>query len=178
MDYSTILQELNKASLFDLFRLKSAIDQELINPYRNEQIKAKLKIGELISYFDPQSNALIEATILKVQKTRCLVRNIKDQKNWNIPFYFINLEDVETDIQPPKGAMGIPKNCLKVGAKVGFKGKDNNDLFGVVVRLNQKRATIKTNQNGEWLVPYGRLFSVIDSETADAKAQTYISPVL
>jgi len=65
MDYTTILQELNKASLFDLHRLQSAIYQELLNPKRIEQIKAQLKIGQSISYFDPKSNDLIDAVILK-----------------------------------------------------------------------------------------------------------------
>ena len=41
MDYTAILQELNKASLFDLHRLQCAIYQELINPKR-----ASIKINE------------------------------------------------------------------------------------------------------------------------------------
>ena len=71
MDYTTILQELNKASLFDLHRLQSAIYQELINPKRIDEIKSQLKIGQPISYFDPQTNGLIDAVILKIQITRC-----------------------------------------------------------------------------------------------------------
>jgi hypothetical protein len=98
MDYSAILQELNKASLFDLHRLQSAIYQELSNPTRLDQIKARLKAGQLISYFDPQSNSLIDAVILKVQRTRCLVRNINDQKSWELPFSYLNLDAVDADI--------------------------------------------------------------------------------
>ncbi len=92
MDYTAILQELNKASLFDLHRLQSAIYQELLNPERIEQIKARLKAGQTISYFDSKSNDLVDAVILKIQITRCLVRNIKDQKCWNLPFYYLNLD--------------------------------------------------------------------------------------
>lgn len=174
MDYTTILQELNKASLFDLHRLQSAIYQELINPKRIDQIKAQLKIGQSISYFDPQSNDLVDAVILKIQITRCLVRNIKDNKTWNIPFYYLNLDDVNADIQPPKNAVGIPKNSLKVGDRVGFKGKQNNDLFGEVIRLNLKRATIKINEQSQWLVHYSHLFWVIDGEIGDLQEQTFI----
>jgi hypothetical protein len=57
----------------------------------------------------------------KIQKTRCLVRNVKDNKNRPLPFYYLNLDEVDADIQPPKNAVGIPKSSLKVGAKVGFK---------------------------------------------------------
>ena len=135
MDYTTILQELNKASLFDLHRLQSAIYQELLNPERIEQIKAQLKIGQHIDYFDPQSNCLVDAVILKIQKTRCLVRNIKNQKSWNLPFYYLNLDNVDADIKPAKHAVGIPKSTLTIGARVSFKDKPNNDLFGEVIRL-------------------------------------------
>jgi hypothetical protein len=175
MDYTTILQELNKASLFDLHRLQSAIYQELLNPNRIDQIKAQLKIGQSISYFDPQSNSLVDAVILKIQITRCLVRNIKDQKSWNIPFYYLNLDNVDTDIQPAKNTIGISKNALKVGTRVGFKDKYNNELFGEVIRLNQKTATIKINEHSAWRVHYNHLFRVIEGEIGDFYEQTFIS---
>lgn len=178
MDYTTILQELNKASLFDLHRLQSAIYQELLNPKRMDQIKARLKIGQSISYFDPQSNSLIDAVVLKIQITRCLVRNVNDQKRWNIPFYYLNLDNVDTDIQPADNAVGIPKNALKVGDKVGFKDRSNNDLFGEVIRLNQKTTTIKINEYTEWRVPYSHLFPVIDGELGHLQEQAFISHTL
>lgn len=174
MDYTAILQELNKASLFDLHRLQSAIYQELLNSERIEAVKAQLKIGQAVSYFDPQSNCLIDAVILNMQKTRCLVRNIKDQKNWNIPFYYLNLDDVDADIQAAKNSVGIPKNSLKVGAKVGFKDRDNSEHFGEVIRLNQKTATIKTSTGGRWRVHFCYLFPVIEGEAGEIPKQTFI----
>ncbi len=174
MDYTTILQELNKASLFDLHRLQSAIYQELLNPIRIDQIKAQLKIGQPISYFDSQSNSLVDAVILKIQRTRCLVRNTKDRKSWNLPFYYLNLDNIDTDIQPAKNAVGIPKSSLKLGDKVGFKDKQRNELFGEVIRLNQKTATIKINEHNEWLVPYKGLIRVIEGEIGDIQEQSFI----
>ncbi|MDO9048911.1 MAG: hypothetical protein Q7U66_14420 [Methylobacter sp.] len=174
MDYTTILQELNKASLFDLHRLQSAIHQELLNPNRIDQIKAQLKIGQSISYFDSQANSLIDAVILKIQRTRCLVRNTKDQKSWNLPFYYLNLDNIDTDIQPAKNAVGIPKSSLKLGDKVGFKDKQRNELFGEVIRLNQKTATVKINELNVWLVSYRNLIRVIDGEIGDIQEQTFI----
>jgi hypothetical protein len=174
MNYTKILEELNQASLFDLHRLQSAIHQELMNPKRNNLIKAQLKIGQSISYFDPQLNDLVDAVILKIQKTRCSVRNVKDNKTWNLPFYYLNLNEVDADIQPANNAVGIPKSSLKVGAKVGFKDKSNNDLFGEVIRLNPKRATVRINEHCQWLVHYNNLFYVIEGELGDTKEQTYI----
>lgn len=175
MDYTALLQELNKASLFDLHRLQSAIYQELENPIRIDQIKAQLKIGQAISYFDPDTNRLIDAVILKIKRTRCLVKNVHDQKNWNLAFYYLNLDNSNTDIQPPKNAVGIPKSSLKVGAKVGYKSKYNEDVFGEVLRLNQKTASVKVNERTTWRVPYTLLFQVIDGELGDLSEPTYLS---
>jgi hypothetical protein len=174
MDYTAILQELNKASLFDLHRLQCAIYQELINPQRIDQIKAQLKVGQTISYFDPQANGLVDAVILKIQITRCLVRNIKDNKTWNLPFYYLNLDEVDADIKPDKNTVGIAKNALKIGERVGFKDKQNNDLFGEVIRLNPKTATVKIDEHSQWLVHYTHLFRVIEGEVGDLQEQTFI----
>ena len=141
MDYTEILAALNDASLFDLHRLRSGIDQELSNPKRLDAIRGRLEPEQQVSYFDPDLNCLIDAVIIKVKNTRCLVKNIKDGKRWDLPFYFINMDDVDTDIRPSKNQMGIPKSVLKVGDRIGFKSKTQNDLYGEVIRLNKKTAT-------------------------------------
>jgi hypothetical protein len=169
MDYSAITQELNKASLFDLHRLRSAIDNELQNPVRLNQVKACLKVGDVVNYFNPETNNLIDAVILEVNRTRCLVKNIKDQKKWHLPFYYLNLNNVDSDIKPPPNAIGIPKQSLKVGDKVGYKSKYNVDVFGEVIRLNQKTATVKVDKE-TWLVSYRLLFWVIDGEKGELPA--------
>lgn len=174
MDYSAILQALNQASLFDLHRLQSAIYQELQNPKRIDQIKAQLNEGQLISYFDPQTNSLIDAVVEKVQRTRCLVKNTQDQKSWNIPFYYLNLDNVATDIQPAKNTVGLSKSTIKVGMKVGFRDRGQQDQFGTVIRLNPKTATVKAPHGKGWLVPYSMLFQVIEGEVGDYQEQMFI----
>ena len=39
--------------------------------------------------------------------------------------------------------MGLDKSQLKVGDMVGFQDNHNNDLYGKIIRLNQKTATIR-----------------------------------
>jgi len=80
----------------------------------------------------------------------------------------------DADIKPARNAVGIPKNTLKVGARVGFKDKHNNELFGEVIRLNPKTATIKINEHSRWLVHYNHLFRVIEGEIGDLQEQTFI----
>jgi hypothetical protein len=161
MDYSKIIGELKQASLFDLYRLSVAINQQLENPRRLSEIKESLRPGKNISYFDDSENRLIEAKVIKLMRTRLLVENIDDQQRWEIPLYYVNLDEVNTDI------IGSPRTrldkCqLKVGDMTGFQDKQNNDVHGKIIRLNQKTATIKTNTNTEWRVGYEWLYVVID----------------
>lgn len=161
MDYSKILVALKQASLFDLYRLRVAIDHQLEAPQHITKIKRRLKIGQIISYFDDMENRLIEAKIIKFKRTRLLVENIHDKHQWSIPFYWINLDDVDTDIAASP-QMGLEKSQLKVGDTVRFQDRQNNDVYGKIIRLNQKTVTLKTDANVQWRVAYGFLHLVID----------------
>ena len=163
MDYSKILEELKQASLFDLYRLSVAINQLLEDPRRLSEIKKCLRSGQNISYFDDTENRLIKAKVIKLMRTRLLVENIDDQQRWEIPLYYVNLDEVNTDIIG-SSKMGLVKSQLKVGDLVGFQDKQNNDVHGKIIRLNQKTATIRTNTNTEWRVGYEWLYLVIDVE--------------
>ena len=92
MNYSKILDELNSASLFELYRLEQAIRHSLEDPARIRNIKNSLKVGQDIEYFDADENRLVEASIIELNRTRLLVRNRDDGKLWNIPYYHINLD--------------------------------------------------------------------------------------
>lgn len=163
MDYSKIIEELKQASLFDLYRLSVAINQLLEDPRRLSEIKKCLRSGQNISYFDETENRLIEAKVIKLMRTRLLVENIDDQQRWEIPLYYVNLDEVNTDIIG-SSKMGLDKSQLKVGDLVGFQDKQNNDVHGKIIRLNQKTATIKTNTDTEWRVGYEWLYVVINVE--------------
>jgi hypothetical protein len=161
MDYSKIIEELNKASSFDLYRLRVAITQQLENPDRLSEIKRCLKPGKKISYFDETENRLIEAHVLKIMRTRLLIQNIFDQEKWEIPLYYVNLDEVNTNIISPSKE-GLDKSQLRVGDMVGFQDKQNNDVNGKIIRLNQKTATIITTTNTKWRVAYKYLHLIYD----------------
>lgn len=161
MDYSMILNKLNDASLFELYRLNASIDQQLKDPKRIRLIKNILQKGQLIKYFEASENRLIDAEILELKRTKVLVRNRHDNKLWNIPYYFINIDNSNIDIHSPKQKMS--RNNLKVGDKVCFKDKQGNERFGEVIKLNPKNSRILVG-NVKWRVSYGLLSPIIDGE--------------
>jgi hypothetical protein len=163
MDYSKIIENLKDASSFDLHRLNSAIDRLLEDPKRIAEIRKRLAPEQMIRYFEPAQNRLIDAKVVELKRTQLLVRNLHDRQLWNIPFYWVNLDEVNTDISVSQ-RIGLDKSQIRVGDIVGFQDRQNNDVHGEVIRLNQKTATIKTNPNMEWRVGYQWLYLVINGE--------------
>ena len=160
------LSKLEQASLFELWRLSAVIDKYLEDPYRLMKIRAKLRLGQKISYFVPEENREIDGIITKIGKTRAVIKQNYDQKHWNIPLYMLNIDDIPTDVKTDHKK--IDRLTLKVGDKVGFVNhRDNNkELYGTVTKLNPKTAAIKLNSGEHWRVDYGSLFYVLDSEEA------------
>jgi hypothetical protein len=120
--------------------------------------------GQIIRYFEPVENRLVESRIIQLKRTQLLVENIHDQKRWLIPFYWVNLDQENTDITV-SAKKGLDKSQLKVGEIVGFLDKENNAVHGEIVRLNQKTATVRTNVNTEWRVGYAWLYLIVDGES-------------
>lgn len=165
MDYTAILTELNNASLFELYRLNVAIRKQLEDSARLSLIKNNLIKGQLISYFDETENRLVEATIVELKRTKVLVENKHDGVLWNIPYYSLNLDNSDTDIQATS-QQKITRNNLKVGDNVCFKDRKGNELFGEVIKLNPKTAGILVGQT-QWRVAYSLLSPIISVEVGD-----------
>jgi len=165
MDYTAIINELRAASLFDLFRLRAALTTQLEDPGQIEQVRARLRPGMNVSYFDEVQNRLIEATIIELRRTRLLVKNRHDQKLWSIPFGAVNVDGVETDLRAAVAQQpALSRSRLQVGEAVGFRDRQNQDKYGQVVALNPKTATILTDDQQRWRVAYQFLFQIIDTD--------------
>ncbi|NEX23700.1 hypothetical protein G3480_26105 [Thiorhodococcus mannitoliphagus] len=160
MDYNHILEALNEASLFELYRLNVAIANQLDDPARIRNAKQALCVGQTVSWFDSGQNRLVEAHLLKINRTRAVVKNIGDGRRWTIPFYLINLDGQDAEIASTK-RRGLDRNSVKVGDRVAFKDRNGHENFGEVVKLNQKSAAVLVG-SVRWRVSYGLLESVID----------------
>ncbi|MBK8638912.1 MAG: hypothetical protein IPN92_11740 [Chromatiaceae bacterium] len=102
MNYALILEELGRASLFELYRLNSAIGNQLDDPTRIAAVKLALTVGQTLRWFDRDENRLVEAKLLRINRTRAEVQNIADGKPWTIPFYLIDLEGQDVAIAARK----------------------------------------------------------------------------
>jgi hypothetical protein len=176
MDFSAMMDDLEDASLFDLYRLQSAISIELENPERIRKIKRLIKVGDTVRYFLSEENRLVEAEVLEIKRTRVLVRNKHDLKRWNIPFYMTNVDDIPVDIRRQDTAAGMDRHEIRIGDRVGFKDRGNHNRRGEVIRLNPKTVTLLVEPNQKWRVSYALLHPIIDGEKA--RQQLFIEGVV
>ena len=163
MNIQSVFQELQTASDFELSRLKAAIEKLLEDPERINALRKKMVIGMQLDYFDVEDNRAIPCELLEIRRTRATVRVIETGKTWTLPFHYLNLEHIVTELVA-NNKRGLSKAELYIGLTVGFVHNQNNqDYIGKVVKLNPKRAVILVD-NVQWQVPYQILFPIIHSE--------------
>ena len=87
--------------------------------------------------------------------------DLEDKQQWNIHYFFLNLQNVDTRIYKPDKK--LDKNSLSVGDNVRFIHKDIS-ITGKITRLNFKTVTLVDTHNRRWRVGYSNLQSFIDAE--------------
>ena len=162
MNYADIIQALDHASAFDLYRLQRAIDHLIDEPKRMIEIKKTLRLGQEIDYYDASANRIESAIVENIKQTKAVVQNLRDGKRWQIPLCAINIRGTDTRIVQPD-VEGLTKNELSIGDSVGFVDRAGVEQHGRVVRLNQKTATMESPDK-RWRVSYSLLYKVIDRD--------------
>ncbi len=169
MDYSNLIKELDKATSFDLYRLSSAIDRMLDDPIRIADVKQLLRIGQEVEYFDGNANHAVNGTVVKFLPTKVVVENHHDKKHWRLPFYMINIHQIDTKINEGN-KQGLGRNEVAVDDLVGFLDRDNRERYGTVIRLNPKTVTLAC-EGGQWRVAYSFLFKVLNPQSKQFASQ-------
>ncbi len=162
MDYNLLNEAIQQASPFDLFRLRVVIDNLLDDPERIASIRRQLQPGMVCGYFDAARNQMVDVRITRVKRSNVDVVEVESGKRWNMPIYMLNLEQAPTEITPTSQGT-LDRNTLAVGDPVGFRGRDGELIYGVVLKLNPKRCKVRT-PDAIWNVYYRSLFPVIDGE--------------
>lgn len=166
MDVTALLDAIEKALLFDLWRLKAAIGRALEDPRKDDAVREGLRAGQAVRYFDDRENREISGRVVEIKRSRALIQHDHDGNLWNIPFYMINLEgtDVESRVSSPARKVG--RDSLRVGHSVGFQDRRRRDVYGVVVKLNPKTAIVGLPDGHRWTVLYCLLSRVLDAQDA------------
>ncbi len=167
VEYDQLVAFLKQASVFEIYRMSAAIQNELENPQRLLKVNHKIKEGDLVEYYDAKTNTYIKAIIIQKALKNVIVQHIDNGRRWQIPLYWLKIDSREFVFE--RAARGLNKNEVKVGEIVGFyHQKYGEDITGRVERLNQKTASLITSEAKRWRVPYQLLYTVIDGEQIEA----------
>lgn len=161
MNFSETIATLNKASAFDLYRLRAAIDRVLGEPGWMDVVRSRLRIGQTIEYFDPQANRAHSGQVLDLRRKQAVVLDLATRKRWLISYAAVNLDGADVEIRE-KPKQGLGRNEVAVGDVVGFLDRSHQQRSGRVVRLNDKTVTLHCGHQ-QWRVSYGLLHRVVDS---------------
>lgn len=167
MNFAAVLEALNQASGFELYRLRAALDRILDDPKWIIPIAQQLHQGQRIDYFDCQGNTTRSAQVLELRNKRVLVRDEQDGRSWLIPYAAINLAGVDVRIRKATPT-GLGRHEIAVGDTLGFLDRDGRQQSGQVIRLNDKSVTLHNPRQGyKWRVPYVFLHRVVEIDAEE-----------
>ncbi|WP_423063524.1 hypothetical protein [Candidiatus Paracoxiella cheracis] len=159
--YHQLVDFLKNASLFEIYRLSTAISNELESPTRIATVRKKFKEGDFLEYFNAETNKFIAARAMKKNTKYVVVQRCDDGSQWKIPYHFLKIDARHFDFSSP--TKGLNKNELKVGDWVGFD-RSGEEVIGCVERLNHKTVSLVTSSGHRWRVGYSLLYRVIEGQ--------------
>lgn len=160
MNFSALLEALNQASAFELYRLRVAIDRVLTDPKWTVAIRAQLHIGQEIEYFDPRANRLCPGQILEFRTKEVLVRQTDTKQLWWLAYPAINVNRIDVSMRE-SSQQGLSRNEVAIGDTVGFLDHEHRQRSGKVIRLNDKTVTLHCDGQ-KWRVAYALLHRVLN----------------
>jgi hypothetical protein len=164
MNFSELLEALNQASGFELYRLRVAIDRALTDPKWTIAIRAQLHVGQEIEYFDPRANRLCPGQILEFRTKEVLVRQTDTQQLWWLAYPAINVNHVDVSVRETS-QQGLSRNEVAIGDTVGFVDHEQRQRSGKVMRLNDKTVTLHC-EGQKWRVAYALLHRVLNQDSS------------
>jgi hypothetical protein len=164
MTLSDIMNALQQASGFELYRLREAISRTLDDPKWNSVVRRELRIGQSVEYYDAKDNQLYRGTVLELRQKQVLILREDRAERWLMPYTSINLGGVDAKIRD-SSSQGLSRHEVAVGDIVGFLDKQQQQRNGQVIRLNDKSVTL-ISQDQRWRVSYNLLHRVFDVESS------------
>lgn len=169
MNFTEVLDALKRASGFELYRLRAAIDRTLDDPKWSLAIRKALWVGQQVEYFDEKDNRLCTGQIMELRQKTVLMLRLDTSQRWLMPYASINLGGIDTAIRD-KPNKGLSRQEVAVGDIVGFHDREQRQRNGRIIRLNDKTVTLLSCDQ-QWRVPYGLLHRVVDGDATTIQGE-------
>ena len=165
-----MIEALQGASSLQLYQLKAMIESMLADPRRGLAARANLHLGQSVRFVDFRDGQMRSGKIIAMKDTQATVLEQGTKRTWKIPCVAMQgYTDAERRAEeasyepPPEPVTAATKSReFQLGDTVTFDDRDGRTVRGVIVRINQRTATLGTGDGGSWRVPFHMLRHVLD----------------
>lgn len=165
-----LIEELPMATSAELYQLSWVIDQLLADPRRIVQARGQLHTGQQVRYLDWDDGKLRSARVVSMKDRRVTVLDEATRTHFTLPYGAIVLTEPSVDQaagavpeqSPPRPPPEIAGRAdFRVGQRVSFTDQHLEHRIGLIVRINQRTATLDCGGQ-TWRVAFGLLHHLVD----------------
>jgi len=165
-----MIETLDGASSLQLYQLKAVIEAMLADPRRGIAARASLHLGQPVQFVDFRDGQMRLGKIIAMRDTQATVLEEGTKRTWKIPCLSMQAyagterRDEQAPYEPPPEPAAVTTHVREFqrGDTVTFDDREGRNITGVIVRINQRTATLGTGDGGTWRVPFHILRHVLD----------------
>ena len=165
-----LIEDLPMASSAELYQLSWVIEQLLADPRRIVQARAELHTGQQVQYLNWDDGKLNTARVVAMKDRRVTVLDEASRTHFTLSYAAIVTtpssgtdsgadETVRPKPKPPPESAS--RADFRVGNRVSFTDQNLQHRVGLIVRINQRTATLDCNGQ-TWRVGFGLLRPLVD----------------
>ena len=165
-----LIEELPMASSAELYQLSWVIEQLLADPRRIVQARGELHTGQQVQYLHWDDGKMRAAHVVAMKDRRVTILDEASQSHFTLPYAAIVVStpgDTQAHAAAPLQRKPAPppeiasRADFRVGNRVSFTDQKLQHRVGLVVRINQRTATLDCDGQ-TWRVAFGLLRHLVD----------------
>lgn len=162
-----LIDALNRASSLELFQLSAIIERMLADPRRILAVRTNMNLGQTVRFLDWRDGQMRNGKVVAMKDTQVTLHEEGTRREWKLPYTAVEPPDPSSPPATASVRTAPPQNLptrgdFLCGEKVSFDDKYLQPQVGIVVRINQRTATVDTGNGHSWRVPFHMLRQVFD----------------
>jgi len=166
-----LIEDLPMASSAELYQLSWVIEQLLADPRRIVQARAELHTGQQVQYLHWDDGKMRAARVVAMKDRRVTVFDEASRSHFTLPYAAIvttpvsgpdnDCANASVHAKPTPPPEIASRADFRVGNRVSFTDRNLEHRVGLIVRINQRTATLDCDGQ-TWRVGFGLLRPLVD----------------
>lgn len=126
-----------------------------------------MNLGQTVCFLDWRDGQMRSGKVVAMKDTQVTLHEEGTRREWKLPYAAVE-PPAGGEASVPSGSPIVPpqptasRSEFRSGDKVAFDDKYLQPQVGIVVRINQRTATVDTGNGHSWRVPFHMLRHVLD----------------